>query len=915
MKKKVNKARSGFGAGDFASARLQNEDSELSISGPARPEEIPAAPEGGGGGAVASKPADEGAARKKRAYQRARSEAKRRLRAVASRLASRELVMALTRGTVLLVLAFLFDRCEWLLATHPFGIALLCGIEGGVPFVYAGLLLSALPILGGSFRGISVAVATAVLLLRIAVRMTVDLPWTEEEAPEVRPVSRFCAALFREHVLLRMAVSAVASFLLGLYAIVGGGYAMYDLFGALLAIVLSPICTLVYAFALRREAVALRSVGEIVSLTAFLAILTVSLAEVAFYSVALSAFAAMGFTLYFTHRKGIPVGILTGLCFGLAVDPVSAPLYAFAALSFGALRRVSIFMGALSALSVGMAWGFYVYGLSALSSLLPALLSSSFLFCVLLRLGFLPEAPMTEDAVEEPALPEGDGAEEPSPGAVTGDVEMPDHVRALRSRLAEERLRFEERRIEDLCGAFLSVAELLSALSENGRYPSAEEFRRVCDRVCDEFCPGCASCALCWGSEYAKMASVLGALSEELCATGRATERSFPAELRERCHMNGAILLRINEEAGALTASALKSEKAGALSADYGAAASLFRTATRGGEEYGIREERSAALEKFLLSSGVHHSGAAIVGGHRGRLYVWGVSPGAVKRLFDDAALCGTLEELCGFCPGAPELSEIPGGGGLADLCAAAVPRYRIDGASVSRSAREGAREEGLCGDSVVLFDGRDGRSFALLSDGMGSGRNAARLSGICTLFLQKLLSAGADTGTAIGMLNDFLSAGARGESSATVDLVEIDLYSGAASFWKSGAAPSFILREENLFRLTSRTAPVGILPESDVQRTDFRLYDGDVVVMLSDGITDRCEDTGALEALLGGIDADASLAFAAERIADGVRSLPLGEGERMDDRSVVLLRVSTLARGAEVFRREPESGRLGRAV
>lgn len=816
---------------------------------------------------------------------------RRGLRAFGRRLFTRETVLMLLRGLGLLVITFLFDRCEWFLSARPFGIAILCAAESGLGWIYGGLLLAALPIFGGVFRPISIVVATAAVLLRVAVRMTVDLPWKQDDEPDTRSFGVFCASLFREHIALRMTVAAIAAFLTGLYGMIGGGYRVYDLLASLFLMAVSPISVFLLSRMWKRGVSSLGNLHDLVSVVGVLAMIVLSLSDVHFYRVSLSVFAALGTTLWITHRKGISIGILAGLCLGLAADPVTAPLYAFAAIGAGALKRISIFMGALSAISVGMAWGFYVYGLGALSSLFPALLSSAFLFCVLERLGLLPYG--TSDEEDDPddeasALPaRGESSAENVPHDRSAEE---DRLRVLRSSLAAERLRDEERKIEDLCGAFLSVSDLLRALRESSKYPSAEEFRRVCDRVCDEFCPGCTSCALCWGSEYARMAGVLGQMAETLHRNGRVGEDSFPDEVRRRCRMSGAIFLRINEEAGALTAAALKREKAGLLSADYSAAASLFRSASRSApEEYGIDEGKSCAGDHFLRSCGLYPSRVAVSGGRRGCLYAWNVERQGAEELFLNVDLRGEFAKAVGFWPAAPILTPIPGGGGLCDLRVPAAPRYRVRSTSVSRSACRNGREEGLCGDSISIFENADGRSFALLSDGMGSGRNAAHLSGICTIFLQKMLSTGGETGVILRMLNDFLSAGALGESSATVDLLDLDLYTGEGSFWKSGAAPTFILREGNLFRLTSRTAPAGILPESDVQKTVFRLYPGDTVIMLSDGIADGLGDGDLLATMLDGIETEEGLRRAAERIADARRFAAQGS-EDLDDRSVILV-------------------------
>ena len=815
----------------------------------------------------------------------------RRIGRVIRKMRERETVLRLFRGICLLIFAFLLGRCELFLGARPFGLALLAAAEGGLPFVFGGVILSALPVFGGIFRPIAIVAATAAVLLRVAVRMTVDLPWERDAEPSVRSLGVFLSALFREHFALRMTTAAVSVFLVGLYAMVSGGFRVYDLLGALLGLLLAPLATLLFALAARDRVFSLDGARKTVLAALVLAVFVLALSGVAIYRVELAVALALGATLWVTNRRGIAAGILVGLLLGLAVDPVSAPLYAFGAIGAGALRRISTFMGALSALSVGMAWGFYVYGLSALSGLLPGLLAAALLHCVLERLGFLPGSPRTSEVCEGcETLPEREGEAE---GEDSTECLAPreDLVRVLRSALAEERLRDEERRIEDLCGAFLSISELLGALRENGRYPGCEELRRVCDRVCDEFCPGCVSCAICWGREYARMAAVLGQMAEALRDNGTVDESVFPPEVRERCGMSGAILYRIKEEVGRLIAETQKREKAGILSADYGAAAALFRSASQKSPgEYTVDEGKSYAAEALLRGFGVTPTAVAVSGGRRGCLYLWGVDRRAFEGVLLSEERRNRLSEVLGFSLGEAEFTPIPNGGGLCDLRLPSMRVYRVRSAFASRSARRGGRAEGLCGDSVALFESGDGRSFALLSDGMGSGRSAAHLSGICTVFLRQMLSGGGDTGVILRMLNDFLSAGAEGESSATVDLLDLDLYSGEASFWKSGAAPSFVLREGNVFKLTSRTAPAGILPEADVQRTVFRLYPGDVVVMISDGVADGGEEAELLETMLGEIGTDEELGRAAERIADGMPSAE--DGEESDDRSVILVAV-----------------------
>lgn len=808
------------------------------------------------------------------------------------RVVDRARVIEILKGVFLLLLAFLLDRCVWLSSTRPFGIALLAGAESGVVFIFCGILLSALPILGGAWYPIGLLAATVVVLLRIGVRMTVDLPWERGEAPEIHAVGVLRAALFREHVALRMAISAVGAFLPGLYRMIGGGYMVYDLLMAILSLTVSPLFALIYAKVWRREVWESERLSDFLSTVfAILApVLALSTAQISLYGISGAVLLAMGVTLYTAHRLGIPHGILAGLLLGIAADPVTAPMYAFGAVAFGVLRRVSMLLGALSALTVGMAWGLYVYGLSALSMLFPAILTASLLFCVLEKLGFLPF--LKRGAVEgvkddAEAIPERVREERES--LRHGDGAEGERIRFLQTVLAAERLRDEERKIEDLCGAFLSVSDLLGALREDSRCPSVEEYRRACDRVCDEFCPGCASCSACWGCDYAEMTATLNGLAEAMHASGRAEESMLPEALRARCGSFTVLLSRMNEEAARLSEDKMKREHAGLLSADYSAAATLFRSASRNRfGAYGIDEKRSARARELFLRFRIEAACVAVTGGSRGCLYAWNVDRTAIGEAFTGVGRVRLWEEALGFLPGDAIVSPIPSGEGLCDLRVPAAPRYTVRHASASVSARIDGREGGLCGDSVAFFESGDGRSFALLSDGMGSGRNAAHLSGICAVFLQKMLSAGGETGVILRMLNDFLAAGATGESSATVDLFEFDTHTGEGYFWKSGAAPTFVLRGGNLLRITARTAPAGILPELDVQRIAFDLQSGDVVVMVSDGIGEGEEDLMAVSLSAGDPTDEAALRKTAERIARGN-----ADSVKSDDRSVILFAVS----------------------
>ena len=176
-------------------------------------------------------------------------------------------------------------------------------------------------------------------------------------------------------------------------------------------------------------------------------------------------------------------------------------------------------------------------------------------------------------------------------------------------------------------------------------------------------------------------------------------------------------------------------------------------------------------------------------------------------------------------------------------------PSERSFDAESATASMAGEREE-VSGDTALAFESESGYFYSLISDGMGSGKEAKETSGFVADFMRRALEFNSEGQTALKILNHTVRHRPR-ECSATVDLFSVDLYRGDAEFLKSGAAASYVKRGASIFRIKSKTAPIGLLKTVDAERIRIELEGDDYIIMLSDGIAGSAEDTPWLIELL----------------------------------------------------------------
>lgn len=158
--------------------------------------------------------------------------------------------------------------------------------------------------------------------------------------------------------------------------------------------------------------------------------------------------------------------------------------------------------------------------------------------------------------------------------------------------------------------------------------------------------------------------------------------------------------------------------------------------------------------------------------------------------------------------------------------------------------ARRGKGCSRYNGDNFLISRLECGKAIAAIADGMGSGKQAFLESRMVIELMENCVDAGFEAKAALDLINAaYIAGGAKSVNPVTMDMGVIDCQSGILNCIKLGAAATFIKREAMVEIIKSTTLPLGVLDSVDYECVTKKLYDGDYVVMVSDGILDNLPD------------------------------------------------------------------------
>ena len=400
------------------------------------------------------------------------------------------------------------------------------------------------------------------------------------------------------------------------------------------------------------------------------------------------------------------------------------------------------------------------------------------------------------------------------------------YVKKQLDRVEEYRFRdYVSRRLFRMSEVFREIELAFTALDEGIDETALR--RRMLTEVKEKLCAGCQRRGVCAKTNvYGGIASLI----EVGCMKGKVSLVDLPKEITVNCSQAGALIDAINAnlaEYRKLTLENYNVKSGRKLLA--GQAKGVAEVLKGHAVELAREQDNLAPLEdaviKELAACGISCPEIRISGGEQ--LTVLATAVGRVN----PAAMAAII----GRTTGTEVLlkDRIPVDAQKNTYIFVRPPRY--DAAfGVAYAIKEGER---VSGDTHSVIDINEHCFLMALSDGMGSGRYARKVSSTAISLIEAFYRAEMPPEIVLDTINKLLWFN-REERFTCIDVAAIDLNTLAASFIKIGSPAGVIVRKGEIKVLESNSLPLGILDSLHPTTCSEQLRCDDIVVFMSDGVT-----------------------------------------------------------------------------
>ncbi len=387
--------------------------------------------------------------------------------------------------------------------------------------------------------------------------------------------------------------------------------------------------------------------------------------------------------------------------------------------------------------------------------------------------------------------------------------------------------------VEKLSHAFLHLDTGKNVITE-------EEYHNMCDDVKERVCRNCSNVETCFGRERIRTYELV----QEILYTVEESGMVLNAELKQKIHktcmqatqFTKAVLdVYKNEKHSLMWQHRIAQNREGcAVQLDAFAKMILHSTRELNASIF-MDEHLEKKIKTKLSKAGVKLLSSVFFVTENGYYEIHVTIKAQKGGCITTKEIARALSECTGraMSPGREERTVV--GNDYETIICVENPQYQ----TLQGVAKIGKGCDKISGDNFSMLELPGGKSGVILSDGMGAGMHAYKESAMVVEVLEDLLNAGFPKETALQMLNTAMVMGREELCFSTIDMCLFDLYTGVCEFAKAGAATTFIKRAGKIEKIQSTSLPLGVMSKLDVDYTESKLQDGDMVVMVTDGVMD----------------------------------------------------------------------------
>ncbi len=432
-----------------------------------------------------------------------------------------------------------------------------------------------------------------------------------------------------------------------------------------------------------------------------------------------------------------------------------------------------------------------------------------------------------------------------------------DQLKGGRELLATQNLKkIANTRMKIFSESFLKLSKTLEDITENQVKLKKQDINYIFEDISEKLCKECIKCSYCWEQNFQETYHSACKMFDVAEKNGFIQKEDIPEPFLDSCICADQFLMETNKgfEIAKLNHiwSNRMAESREVIADQLKEVSSVIQNIT--GDIYGAAQTlrlEEDLIERRLREKHISVKNVAIIERNDKRKEIYlnaAASRGHCVTAKETAVLIG---EALGLKIRVSEASKTVLSRGFENYIFVEDTKFKIL-TGVARSMKDN-----VSGDNFSLLKLETGEYLIALADGMGTGKEAGDESETVLSLLEQLIEAGFKTETAVKLINSSLVLKADKQTFSTLDLGLINLFTGMCEFTKIGAASAFIKRDNWVETISSTTLPIGMFGNVDYDSVTKKLYEGDIVIMLTDGILDSIpeEDKEAyMEKFIAGI-------------------------------------------------------------